>query len=201
MSQWDWSPYLVGGGTRADAMTGLNPAFGSALQQMFAAAPEQVRAQLRINSAYRSPEVQTRLWDEALAKYGSPEAARKWVAPPGRSQHNHGRAADLKYLSPEAKAWAHQNAAQYGLAFPMGHEPWHIELAGARDGAAPTLSFGPDVPQIDPNSLQGMFAPGQPAAAMPAAPAVPAAQAAEQASSRDAQAQALRRALAGMIKV
>lgn len=133
---WDWTNYVVGGGQRPDAISGLSPGFQSSLQSMFAAAPPEVQQYLRITSGYRSPEVQQRLWDEALAKYGSPEAARKWVAPPGSSQHNHGSAADLKYLAPEAQEWVHQNASQFGLYFPMGHEPWHIEPVGSRDGHA-----------------------------------------------------------------
>lgn len=142
----DWSQYAVGGATRPDAISGLDAQFQNALARMIAEAPETVRAGLRLSSAYRSPERQEQLWQEALAKYGSPEAARKWVAPPGRSQHNHGRAADLKYLSPEARAWAHENAARYGLAFPLSNEDWHIELASARGGEQPpswATSSGP----------------------------------------------------------
>ncbi|RPJ83209.1 MAG: hypothetical protein EHM13_08005 [Acidobacteria bacterium] len=45
-------------------------------------------------------------------------------------------AADLQYASPAARKWAHENAAQYGLAFPLGNEDWHVELAGARGGGA-----------------------------------------------------------------
>ena len=133
---WEWSPYLVDGGTRADAMTGLDGGFNNSLAAMFAGAPPEIQSQLRIMSAYRSPERQQQLWDDALVKYGSPAAARKWVAPPGNSKHNHGQAVDLRYLGDEAKAWAHANAAQYGLYFPMAHEPWHIEPVGSRDGHA-----------------------------------------------------------------
>lgn len=141
MSIWDWSPYLTGGGTRPDAMSGLMPEFNTALQGMFAAAPPEIQSNLRVTSAFRSPEVQAGLWQDALAKYGSPEEARKWVAPPGKSQHNHGNAADLKYLSPEAQAWAHENASKYGLSFPLSNENWHIELATAR-GNNPAPTFG-----------------------------------------------------------
>ena len=87
-----------------------------------------------IRSGYRSVEKQQQLWNAALAKYGSPEAARKWVAPPGSSNHNHGRAFDLSYESPEATAWAHQNAAAYGLKFPLGNENWHVEPVETRGG-------------------------------------------------------------------
>lgn len=141
MSEWDWNPYLVGGGTRPDAVTGLADPFEQSLQQMFLDAPPEVQEVLRVTSGYRSPEVQERLWQEALVKYGSPEAARKWVAPPGKSQHNHGSAVDLKYLSPAAQDWVHANAAKYGLHFPMAHEPWHIEPVGARSGQpGPTIA-------------------------------------------------------------
>jgi hypothetical protein len=104
-------------------------------------------------SGFRSPERQAQLWQNALSKYGSPEAARKWVAPPGRSQHNHGNAVDLRYLNPQATAWAHENAARFGLNFPLSNENWHIEPVGARGHRAP---------------VQGQpQAPGTPAPAMP----------------------------------
>ena len=135
--EWNWNQFATGGATRPDSFSGMDPRFSGALQQLFAAAPPDIQAQLRVSSGYRSPERQSQLYDAALAKYGSPEAARKWVAPPGRSNHNHGYAADLKYLSPDAMKWAHANAGQFGLAFPLGNENWHIELAGVRGGDAP----------------------------------------------------------------
>ncbi|MEQ9634597.1 MAG: D-alanyl-D-alanine carboxypeptidase family protein [Devosia marina] len=132
---WDWAQYATGGAAaRPDSFTGLNDPFSQALQQMLSDAPEDVR--INITSAYRSPETQERLWKEALEKYGSEREARRWVAPPGRSQHNHGNAVDLKYLSPAAQAWAHENAEKYGLAFPLSNEPWHLELGAARGGPA-----------------------------------------------------------------
>jgi hypothetical protein len=134
MAGWDWNQYAVGGATRPDSFSGMNGDFSSALQNLFAGAPEEIRANLRVGSGFRSPERQTQLWNQALQKYGSPEAARKWVAPPGRSQHNHGNAADLKYMNDAARAWVHANAGNYGLSFPLSNENWHIELAGARGG-------------------------------------------------------------------
>ena len=107
----------------------FNPAFGSPLQQFIAAHPGIV-----VNSGYRSPEHQADLFAAAVRKYGSPEAARHWVAPAGHSQHNLRNAADLGFSNDAARAWAHANAAKYGLIFPMGHEPWHVELVGARSG-------------------------------------------------------------------
>src|SRR5262245_5372229 len=50
---------------------------------------------LTIVSAYRSVASQRALWEAALRKYGSPQAARRWVAPPGGSAHHTGRAIDF----------------------------------------------------------------------------------------------------------
>ena len=137
MSEWDWAPYLTGGGTRPDAMTGLAGGFEQSLRQLFMDAPPEIRDQLRVLSAYRSPEVQASLWENALEEYGSPEAARQWVAPPGNSRHNHGMAVDLRYLDPAAQEYVHANAERYGLHFPMEWEPWHIEPIGPDGQRAP----------------------------------------------------------------
>jgi hypothetical protein len=153
--------FAVGGAQRPDSFSGLNPNFSAALSQFFAAAPPEVQAQMRIASGYRSPQIQAGLWEQALRKYGSPEKARKWVAPPGRSQHNHGHAVDLKYLAPAAMQWAHANAGKYGLSFPLKHETWHIEYAGAR-GAQPATS-NPPTPTAMPTqyTAAASVSPGQ----------------------------------------
>lgn len=112
-------------------LSGFTPEFQAALGPFLSAAPGEIG----ITSGYRDIATQERLWNAALEKYGSPEAARKWVAPPGNSRHNYGQAADLRFASPDVQEWAHANAAEYGLAFPMSWEPWHIEPNGARGGA------------------------------------------------------------------
>jgi hypothetical protein len=133
MAGFDFTPYAQGGAAaRPDSFTGMQDPFQQALARMLQEAPAEVK--IGVTSGYRSPEVQQRLWEEALAKYGSEAEARKWVAPPGKSQHNHGNAADLKFMSPAAQEWVHANAERYGLAFPLSNEAWHVELAGARDG-------------------------------------------------------------------
>ena len=146
----------------------LNPQFSRALQTMIEAAPPEIREHLRIGSGYRDPEHQKRLFDEAVRKYGSEGAARKWVAPPGRSQHGHGQAVDLSYGSPEARQWAQANAGNYGLRFPMAHEPWHIEAAGARDPntkVLPPEAGGPALGQPTPSPSVTQMPPA--ASAMP----------------------------------
>jgi len=128
----------------------FNTSFADALQQMIAARPG-----ISVNSGYRTPERQAELYAAAIQKYGSPEAARRWVAPPGKSRHNMGIAADLAFATPEDRAWAHENAAQYGLNFRMGHEPWHIELAGEGNQTlvAKNDQTGATIPVSDGRSL------------------------------------------------
>lgn len=105
----------------------LEPEFAATLQAFMDAAPGKIS----INSGRRTTERQAELWREALKKYGSADAARKWVAPPGHSMHEKGGAADLGYESEAVKRWAHENAAAYGLVFRMKNEDWHIELQRA----------------------------------------------------------------------
>ena len=123
----------VGGAQRADALTGLNGPFAAQLAAMVAEA-ERVFGEgaVRVTSAFRSIERQQELWAEALQKYGSAAEARKWVAPPGSSNHNYGLAADLRFGSPAVQQWFHQQAAGFGLGFPMSWEPWHIEQTDAK---------------------------------------------------------------------
>ncbi|WMS45158.1 M15 family metallopeptidase [Acuticoccus sp. MNP-M23] len=105
---------------------GLDSGFEAALRSMAEAAKEAGHS-IKVNSGFRSVERQKQLFDAAVRKYGSEEAARKWVAPPGRSRHNLGVAADLGFGDDAARKWAHDNAGQFGLRFPMNHEPWHVE--------------------------------------------------------------------------
>lgn len=165
--------YAVGGASRPDSFSGLSPEFAGSLAAMFQGAPPDIQNVLRISSGYRSPERQGQLWQAALAKYGSEAAARKWVAPPGRSNHNHGQAVDLKFLDPRAQAWVHANAKQYGLHFPLSNENWHIEPIGARGGAQPTMQPGTSLPMMAQAGAPQPVTPGFQMTEAPAAPAVP----------------------------
>ncbi|CAD7026530.1 tail protein [Pseudorhizobium endolithicum] len=113
-------------------INGLASTFAEKLAKMLASMPDDLKGSVTINSGYRSVERQQQLWLQALKKYGSPDAARKWVAPPGNSQHNKGNAADLGYSSDAARQWVHGNASRFGLTFPLSNENWHIEDAEAR---------------------------------------------------------------------
>jgi hypothetical protein len=166
---FDWSKYAVGGAKRPDSFTGLNPDFSTALSQMLLAAEADLGPNaLSITSAYRSPEKQAELYEAALKKYGSPAAARKWVAPPGRSMHNKGLAVDfgaaggglLRDPNSREAQWLKANATKFGLDVPMSWEPWQVELAGAREGkkiAAETMSLlgkGPQTSTKGPQMMQ-----------------------------------------------
>lgn len=125
-----------GAAARPDSVSGFNPAFHSALAQLYAAAAPEIQRELGITSGYRSKAVQQALWD-ASDKTG------RTVARPGKSHHNFGTAADLygmglggkgNLVSDATKNWVHQNAGQFGLYFPMSYEPWHIQLKGEGQG-------------------------------------------------------------------
>lgn len=214
MNGFDWTRYAVGGAAaRPDSFTGLNPDYAARVAQMLQAADVELGPQaLKITSAYRSPEVQARLYQQALAKYGSPQAARKWVAPPGRSKHNAGLAVDfanaqgslLRDPKSREAQWIAQNVGRFGLAAPMSWEPWQVELAGARGGQR--VGFGPNVPAAPQTSqgLAAMFA-ADPSALSMGTPADPfaaglmqqSAQIKQRQQDEEEAAQARRRALLG----
>jgi len=89
-------------------------------------------------SGYRSSETQRRLFEAAVARYGSEAEARKWVAPPGGSAHQSGRAVDCwmgtsndsgnvaTQRKTAAWTWLTANAARFGF-YPYEAEPWHWE--------------------------------------------------------------------------
>ncbi|ALF02047.1 MULTISPECIES: phage tail length tape measure family protein [Salipiger] len=122
----------TGGALRPDAISNMDPKLAGPLAAMIAEAQGIFGSDaVQVNSAYRSVERQTQLWEKALAKYGNPAEARKWVAPPGNSRHNFGLAADLQYGSSSIEEWFHANAGRFGLGYRMDNEPWHIEPTAA----------------------------------------------------------------------
>jgi hypothetical protein len=106
--------------------TGLHPELAAAVDRLLQAA----RGAVYVVSGYRSPARQAELWAGALARYGDPEAADDWVAPPGRSLHERGLAVDLG----GDVELAARLVESLGLPLhrPLANEPWHFELVGAR---------------------------------------------------------------------
>ena len=101
-------------------------------------------------SGFRTIEYQESLFRKAVAKYGSEDAAVRWVARPGNSEHHTGLAIDLgdeenptcdvesPFEETRAFHWLQQNAAQFSfeLSFPrnnprgVNYEPWHWRFVG-----------------------------------------------------------------------
>ena len=98
--------------------------------------------ELRITSGWRSAREQQRLVDEAITRFGSAEAAHRWVLPPERSAHVAGLAIDV---GPAAGArWLEERGSAYGLCRVYLNEPWHFEpLVAARHIHARSCSRTP----------------------------------------------------------
>lgn len=86
--------------------------------------PDAQKLGVYVVSGFRSVELQAQLYAAALVRYGSKQAAGKWVAPPGRSKHG-----------PRVDAAGHEPGT-YGLAVDLGvrgfvavqgHWPKHVK--------------------------------------------------------------------------
>src|ERR1039458_10059842 len=96
-------------------------------------------------SGLRTIAYQESLFRKAVAKYGSEDAAVRWVARPGNSEHHTGLAIDLgdaenpacdvepPFEKTRVFDWLQKHAAQFGfeLSYPrnnplgVNNEPWH----------------------------------------------------------------------------
>ncbi len=106
--------------------------------------------ELKMTTAYRSYAFQKILFDNYVAKEGE-EAANKYSARPGESEHQTGLAVDVSspsvdyqlsndYDKMEEGKWLADHAHQFGfiIRFPKGkseitgyqYEPWHIRYVG-----------------------------------------------------------------------
>ncbi|MET0735525.1 MAG: M15 family metallopeptidase [Microbacterium sp.] len=98
--------------------------------------------ELIVSSGRRSPEYQDRLFDDAVARYGSEQEAARWVAPADASAHVSGDAVDIGGL--DAIAWLSSSGAGYGLCQVYSNESWHYEFRpGAIDGGCPAAYADP----------------------------------------------------------
>lgn len=89
---------------------------------------------ITVGSGYRSNDEQAALYQQYLNGTGN------LAAPPGKSNHNHGLAADID----GDKSCAHANAARFGLHFPVAGEDWHVEpvdIADLRSGEQGPAEF------------------------------------------------------------
>lgn len=118
-------------------MSGLNPKVSQNFNSMAAEYNQLTGKKIQVNSAYRSPEKQRKLYEENL-RNGSP----KLVAPPGRSAHETGLAIDIQ--SSQANEMDKMGLlSKYGFSRPLLNasrpEAWHLQAAGT---AAPLAKAG-----------------------------------------------------------
>jgi hypothetical protein len=104
----------------------MDPVFVEKLK----AASAEAGVALPLTSGFRSQEKQNQLRAEAVKKYGSEEAASKWVAK--TSIHTTGNAADFSMGGDAKKFWDSnpklvEAMEKQGLHRPLGHEAWHWE--------------------------------------------------------------------------
>jgi hypothetical protein len=139
-----------------------------------------------LTSVFRSYKEQEYLWQRALKKYGTAAKARIWVAPPGTSTHQTGRALDMwlgatndsanvaKLRATRAYKWLVSNANRFGF-YPYEAEPWHWEWI---ESLAPRPSQprppAPSPPSPPPYVSQNDPPPPGPPAPRPPAPRPPA---------------------------
>lgn len=95
-----------------------------------------------VNGGWRSPQLQERLLEDAVADYGSREEALRWVATPERSAHVSGDAVDIGPF--DASYWLSYNGAKYGICQIYANEGWHFELRpDAVERGCPELYMDP----------------------------------------------------------
>jgi D-alanyl-D-alanine carboxypeptidase len=140
----------------------LNPALLRALRQAATDAADN-EVEFFVNSGWRSAEYQEQLLQEAVSKYGSEEAAARWVGTPNTSAHVSGDAVDIGPF--DATAWLSKRGAKYGLCQIFSNEPWHYELrAEAFDHGCPPMyadpTHDPSMQQDDQHRAAGRLQPG-----------------------------------------
>jgi hypothetical protein len=107
-----------------ESIEGLSPKLRTRLKKAMTAA-KAAGVPIRINSGRRSAAKQRRLFNEAIKRYGSYQAAIRWVLPPDKSAHVQGKAVDI---APQAAmVWLNKYGYKYGICRPYDNEPWHFE--------------------------------------------------------------------------
>ncbi len=123
------------------------------LTQMIKDMKSQGASNIWIQSAYRTPEYQERLFNNKVQEFinmgktrkQAEEYASRWVNKPETSEHNLGLAVDFNNVKPDFEntkefKWLTQNAENYGFILRyrkdkkditgVGYEPWHWRYVG-----------------------------------------------------------------------
>lgn len=98
---------------------GMDPELRARLLAMKKASPYGGAGLMGPRSGYRTYQEQVDIYRTSRPGY---------AAKPGTSKHGHGLAGDLTYRSEAERQWYHQHAGEFGVTFPMGHEPWHAQM-------------------------------------------------------------------------
>lgn len=120
--------------TSPEKLNGMAPE----LVEDMRSASSEAGVKVELTSGFRDSNSQAQLFSQAVQKYGSEEAARKWAAPPGKSPHESGFAVDInsKGISPKlVKALESR-----GMHRPLSNEPWHWESKRSRGVARGEVS-------------------------------------------------------------
>jgi len=126
---------------RPAAVANLDPRLLRALRRA-ARDAERDGIEMVVNGGWRSRAHQERLLRAAVAKYGSPTEAARWVATPDTSAHVSGDAVDIGPA--RGAAWLSRHGAAYGLCRIYRNEPWHFERRPAAiDGGCPAMYADP----------------------------------------------------------
>lgn len=133
-----------------DEINQLRKVAYDALKELFLKAKEEKSFELYARSGYRSYNTQAALYKSYVNNYGK-EAADKFSAKPGQSEHQTGLAMDItcegmNYLldttfgDTEEGIWVAENAHKFGfvIRYPKGkeeitgyqYEPWHLRYVG-----------------------------------------------------------------------
>ena len=103
---------------------------------------------IRITSGFRSQQLQERLFNDAVKKYGSEKEASKWVLPKEISNHPKGIAIDVNYPGDrKAVKWLEENGSSFGLCRVYLNEWWHFE---------PVIAPGEPCPPMMANALESL---------------------------------------------
>ena len=127
-----------------------------AIEQLFAAAMQEQEYALYGVSGYRSYATQEAIYKRRVKASG--DSAKKWVAPPGHSEHHTGLAMDITGGSLRSKdlsssfgdtpegIWVAENGHRFGfiIRYQKGwekktgyaYEPWHIRYVGIEHATA-----------------------------------------------------------------
>ena len=112
------------------------------------AAAKGVGFNIRITSGFRSQQLQERLFNDAVKKYGSESEASKWVLPKDISHHPWGIAIDVNYPGDrKAVKWLEENGSTFGLCRVYENEWWHFE---------PVIAPGEPCPPMMANALESL---------------------------------------------